>query len=81
VVGPEVQLHDDVTGLGDLRIRRNATVNAGATLGNNTRFGRDSIVEALVTIGDDATLRADACAGVDVPNNGYLARSETTCGG
>ncbi|MFT6821819.1 MAG: carbonic anhydrase/acetyltransferase-like protein (isoleucine patch superfamily) [Myxococcota bacterium] len=80
VVGPEAHVHDDVTGLGQLRIRKNATVGAGATLGNNARLGRDSTVEASVTLGVDVTLRADACAGVDVPNSGYLARSETTCG-
>ncbi|MFT6233763.1 MAG: UDP-3-O-[3-hydroxymyristoyl] glucosamine N-acyltransferase, partial [Myxococcota bacterium] len=76
----EAHVHDDVTGLGQLRIRKNATVGAGATLGNNARLGRDSTVEASVTLGVDVTLRADACAGVDVPNSGYLARSETTCG-
>ncbi len=81
VVGPEVHLHDDVTGLGQLRIRKNATVLANGTLGNNVRLGRNSTVNPSVTIGDDATLRDHSCAGLDVPNNGYLARSESTCGG
>ncbi len=81
VVGPEAHLHDDVTGLGQLRIRKNATVHTNATLGDNTRLGRESTVNASVTIGAGATLRSHSCAGVDVPSNGSLARSETTCGG